>query len=465
MSDVASSGGDTSAAYRQDKVTRLRKFAPLVWLYLLLLAVSTVTLGVFVVAFVASLKDDALLDPTELSIEQLKPANWISAWRLGRDGGGGPWLGGLQPGGKVELYLSYANTSDELLVPPIVTVPKPRRALGAGGADAVVSDLVRVSEPVLVTASSDVSYQEISGTRVTPRVGVSRTWRVDILHEGTGHGFEKLPVTALVPKGQVLLDSTLPPSRTERRGRVSSWNNLVPGAIGYVFSNYVRVIKDSTSLENGRSLFLTWTFNSFFIAILKVSLTLVIACMGGYVLARFTFPGSRIIFFVLLLSMMVPAQVLFVSNYLVFREIGLLNTPWAVITAVVASAQVLIMKQFFESIPREVEEAAIVDGASPIAILTKIFLPMSKPAIATVTILGFQGAWNDFFWPLVVLTSPSEAYTLPVGLLSLRNAYGIAGDWSLILAGSFLSVVPVLLVFIFFQRYFVDNDSSAAVKG
>lgn len=92
-------------------------------------------------------------------------------------------------------------------------------------------------------------------------------------------------------------------------------------------------------------------------------------------------------------------------------------------------------------------------------------MPLAKPAIASVAILAFQGAWNDFFWPLVVLTTPPESYTLPVGLLSLRNAYGVAGDWNLILAGSFLSTIPVLVIFILFQRYFVNNNMSSAVKG
>lgn len=88
-----------------------------------------------------------------------------------------------------------------------------------------------------------------------------------------------------------------------------------------------------------------------------------------------------------------------------------------------------------------------------------------EAAILSVTILGFQGAWNDFFWPLVVINSPADAFTLPVGLLSLRNAYGVAGDWNLILAGAFLSTIPVLIVFMVFQRYFVGNDISSAVKG
>ena len=369
----------------------------------------------------------------------------------------------MGPGGQLTIQLTYATVSADQLVPPVVKVPG--RWRGSVSDEPDPADAIEVSPPVLVDEDSDIRYEEISGTLVTPRRGYSKTWQIDLVNARDDVGFEALPITALVPKGQMLVDSTLPPDRTERRGRVSSWDNIVPGITGFMFGNYVRVLSESRSLETGDSLFFLWTANSFFIAILKVALMVVIACAGGDALARFAFPGGRAVFFVLLLSMMIPGQVMFISNFLVFRELNLLNTPWAVITAVVASAQVLIMKQFFESIPKEVEEAAIVDGANPLQVLVRIFVPMAKPAVASITILGFQGAWNDFFWPLVVLTSPPDAYTLPVGLLSFRNIYGVAGDWGLILAGSFLSVIPVLLVFIFFQRYFVDSGTSSAVKG
>ena len=460
MSDVADA---TELAQRGARFEKRRRIARLAWLYAFLLMISTVTLGVFVVAFVASLKNNALREPTNLNIEQLQPRNWAAAWRLGATGGNSRLLGGIEPNARVTVTLTYANVSADRLHAPLVSLPRLRRQ-DSDERRALHRD-IRIGEPVRIGSDESVHYDEVSGTLVTPRQGVARSWKVDIEHMGDATGFSRLPLVAEVPKGQVLIASDLPPARIERRGRVTSWDNIVPGAIGYVFSNYVRVIGDSRSLETDESLFLVWTSNSFFIAVLKVLLTLVIACTGGYALARFQFPGSRLLMMALLLSMMIPGQVLFISNYLIYRDIGLLNTPWAVITAVVASAQVLIMKQFFESIPREVEEAAIVDGASPLTVLTRVFLPMSKPAVASVTILGFQGAWNDFFWPLVVLTSPAEAYTLPVGLLSMRNVYGIAGDWGLILAGSFLSVIPVLVTFIFFQRYFVESDTSSAVKG
>lgn len=444
-----------------------RRWAKIAWLYILLMAIATVMLGTFCVAFMASLKDDPLEQPFSFSFAQVQPANWGAAWRLGQQGNRAPWFGGFSPGANVEFTVTYVTASDKTLQAPEIQIP--RRKAGTGMAASTqttwANDYAVVSEPQLIAQEEQTPYQIVRNGVSEDNVGKSATWRFTVSYQGDGPEISQLPLMLTTPPNQLLLDSTLAPTRIERRGRVASWDSITPGVLGYVFKSYIRVFNESVSLDTGKSLFLSWTINSFVIAIGKVLLTLFFACTAGYALARIKFIGARALFMLMLVSMMVPAQVTFISNYLIYRDIGLLNTPWAVITMVVASGQVLIMKQFFENIPREVEEAAIVDGASPPVILWKIFMPLAKPAIMSVTILGFQGAWNDFFWPLVVINSPSDALTLPVGLLSLRNAYGVAGDWNLILAGAFLSTLPVLFVFIIFQRYFVGNDISSAVKG
>lgn len=444
-----------------------RRWAKVAWVYSALLLIATVMLGTFVVAFLASLKDNPLEQPFKFNFAQVQPSNWSAAYDLGKQGNNAPMFGGFAPGAEIEFEVTYAVEEGKELATPIIEVP--RRRPGTGMAAAITtefaSDYALVSEPVLVDEGKQVTFIEKRGRRETEKQGHSKTWKFTIKYQGDGPEVATLPVTVEVPRGQVLVDSTLAPSRMERRGRVAAWDNAAPGVIGYVFKSYVRVYTESVSLDTGKSLFMSWTINSFVIAFGKVLLTLFFACTAGYALARLKFTGARAVFAFMLFSMMIPGQVTFISNYLIYRDIGLLNTPWAVITAIVASGQVLIMKQFFESIPKELEEAAIVDGASPAVILWRVFMPLAKPAIMSVTILGFQGAWNDFFWPLVVINSPVDAYTLPVGLLSLRNAYGVAGDWNLILAGAFLSTIPVLLVFIIFQRYFVGNDISSAVKG
>lgn len=444
-----------------------RRWAKVAWVYTALLAIATIMLGTFVVAFLASLKDDPLEQPFKFSFAQVQPSNWGAAYQLGKQGNDAPMFGGFAPGAEIDFTVTYAvEVGKELAVP---TIEVPRRRPGTGMAAATVTDFASdyavVSEPKLIDSNEEVSFIERRGRREIEKTGHSQTWAFTIKYDGEGPEVATLPLTVEAPRGQILIDSTLAPSKMERRGRVAAWDNAAPGLIGYVFKSYVRVYTESVSLDTGKSLFMSWTINSFLIAFGKVILTLFFACTAGYALARLKFTGARAVFAFMLFSMMIPGQVTFISNYLIYREIGLLNTPWAVITAVVASGQVLIMKQFFENIPKELEEAAIVDGASPAVILWKVFMPLAKPAILSVTILGFQGAWNDFFWPLVVINSPADAFTLPVGLLSLRNAYGVAGDWNLILAGAFLSTIPVLIVFMVFQRYFVGNDISSAVKG
>ena len=173
---------------------------------------------------------------------------------------------------------------------------------------------------------------------------------------------------------------------------------------------------------------------------------------------------------------MIPLQVLFISNYLVLNsgiwglsrlwgQETLLNslTGLVFVTALNAGA-VFIMKQFFESIPREVEEAAMIDGTNQWQRFSRVVLPMARPALGALTILTFQGAWNDFFWPFIILTSPDDIKTLPIGMLTFRNLYGAAGDWGMILAGAILSAIPVIILFVVFQKYFMEGVSYGGGK-
>lgn len=446
---------------------RKRRWAKVAWVYTTLIVIATLMLGTFAVAFLASIKDNPLEHPFTFNFPQVRPANWVAAYNLGGQGGNDSLFGGFKPGAEITFEVTYAVEEGESFTTPEVVVP--HRRAGTGMAAAVFTDFAadyaQVTDVKVIGETESVDYQVKRGRKVEEKSGHAQTWQFKVKYQGDGPEIKHVPLTVQAPRNQILIDSTLEPTKMERRGRVASWDNISPGVIGYVFKSYIRVYQEAVDLDTGKSLFMSWTINSMLIAIGKVILTLFLACTAGFALARLKFTGSRAVFAFMLLSMMVPAQVTFISNYLIYRDIGLLNTPWSIITMIIASAQVLIMKQFFESIPKEVEEAAIIDGANPITILVKIFMPLAKPALMSVTILGFQIAWNDFFWPLVALNNPSSALTLPVGLLSLRNSYGLAGDWNLILAGAFLSTIPVLIIFIIFQRYFVGNDISSAVKG
>src|SRR5690606_14431647 len=179
--------------------------------------------------------------------------------------------------------------------------------------------------------------------------------------------------------------------------------------------------------------------------------TLAFASLAGYPRARMRFPGKDALFVFMLFSMMLPNQVLFISNYLLLRDgiVGLrrlwgggslLNTfTGLILSAPGGSSAHWTMRQCFLSLRRELEESARIDGATPWQAFTRVVLPLARPALGALTILSLQGAWNDFFWPLVVLTAPQDKFTLTVGLLSFRLTYGVAFDWGPILAGAVIS--------------------------
>jgi len=445
---------------------RRRQIATLTWVYLVFIALATIILGTFVIAFAASLKQDPLENPFRFIFPQIMPSVWISAADLGRQAGGDPWWGGFAPGGNIAFSLTYGVPKGSKLVAPSVEVP--HRKPGSGMAAAITTTFASDYAIVKLAGMSERQFK-----RVDPKTGKAALWTAKtfdyrIIYDPKATEnitVERVPFTALAPRSQVLLNSTLPVTKMERRGRVASWNNIAPGILGFVLNNYRRVINETVDLASGDRLFLKWMGNSFQIAIGRVVLMITLSSLAGYALARMRFTGSRLVFALVIFSMTIPVQVTFISNYLVIRDIGLLNTNWSVIIVVIASAQVLLMKQFFESFPREIEEAAMVDGASRFRVFLDIVLPNAKPALIVNAIMAFQGAWNDFFWPFVLVTNPPSALAVPVGLLNLRNSYGGGqGDWSLVLAGAFISIVPVLIMFILFQNYIVNNQVSEGIK-
>lgn len=218
-----------------------------------------------------------------------------------------------------------------------------------------------------------------------------------------------------------------------------------------------------TILQNADNPVLRWFFNSMLAASANTLLVLVTASMAAYALARMSFPGKRPMFAVIIATLFIPQFVFLMGNYLVVDYLGWLDTLLAVAVPGAASAfGVFFLRQFFLSMPPELEEAALIDGANRFQIFTRIILPLSKAPLATLAVLSFLTNWNDFLWPIYVLFSP-ENLTLPPGLAKLQNAY--TTDYTVIMAGGVVASVPVLILFLFTQRYIIEGVSRSGLKG
>lgn len=208
---------------------------------------------------------------------------------------------------------------------------------------------------------------------------------------------------------------------------------------------------------------LRWFANSLLAASLHAVLVLVAASLAAYALARMEFAGRRALFAIIVGTLFVPPFALLIPNYLIADRLGWLDTLTALVVPGAASAfGVFFLRQFFLSLPIELEEAAELDGANRLQIFTRVVLPLSKPALATLAVLSFLTNWNDFLWPIYVLFSP-ERLTLPPGLNSLQSAY--VTDYPTIMAGAVLASIPVLVLFLIAQRYVIEGVSRTGLKG
>jgi multiple sugar transport system permease protein len=206
-----------------------------------------------------------------------------------------------------------------------------------------------------------------------------------------------------------------------------------------------------------------WVLNSVLVAFTGVLGHLVFCSMSAYAFARIRFPLREPLFYLFLITMLIPGQVQLIPNFVLMRNLNWIDTYWALIMPGLAGAfGTFLLRQFFMTLPRELEDAARVDGASYWRIFRSIVLPLSGPALATVGVFTFIEKWNDFIWPLVVINS-TEKMTLPLGLAYLNSARST--DWTRLMAGDVVSLIPMILVFAFAQRYFVRGISLTGLKG
>ena len=218
---------------------------------------------------------------------------------------------------------------------------------------------------------------------------------------------------------------------------------------------FSRVLRDTDIL--------TWFGSSLFISTLTAVGTVLVASLAAYALSRMRFRYRNVVFWLVLAGIMIPGQVLIVPWFREFDALGLLNTWWAVSLPQIPTAiAVFIFKQFFDGLPRELEEVARMDGAGYLRIYRKIIMPLARPAVAAVAIFTFVTSWNDLLWPLLVLSNP-DIMTVPVGLATVQGSFGIR--YADTMASAVLGAIPLVAVFLLFQRHIVEGIAGSGLKG
>ncbi|MBH8574005.1 carbohydrate ABC transporter permease [Nostocaceae cyanobacterium CENA369] len=223
------------------------------------------------------------------------------------------------------------------------------------------------------------------------------------------------------------------------------------------------------TLDNYKQIFLQeplfwrWLLNSVVIAVSVTLLNLVFNSMAGYALARLRFAGKRFWFFLILAVLAVPAQITLIPTFLILKAIGWLNSyQGMIVPSMVNATFIFMMRQFFVNFPRELEEAAQLDGLNTFGIFRRIVLPLAKPALAAQAVFVFMGSWNNFLLPVVILFEP-EMFTLPLGLNTFKGQY--ISYWNYIMAASMVFTLPALAIYAFFNRYFIQSATFTGGKG
>jgi len=227
---------------------------------------------------------------------------------------------------------------------------------------------------------------------------------------------------------------------------------LIPSALH--FSNYLDAWN---SLPFGH-----FFLNSFLYSAATVAGNLLFCSLAAYAFARLRFIGSNLLFVLLLVTLMVPFQVVLIPTFLIVRNLGLVDSVGGLIVPNLCGVfGIFLLRQFFQSLPVELEEAARIDGASRLGVFFKIVLPLSAPVLATLAIIQFMWSWNDFLWPLIIITTPQHA-PLQLGLSMFQGTH--VTNWNLLMAGTVMSQIPMLAVFLFAQRWFIQSIAYTGIK-
>lgn len=226
-------------------------------------------------------------------------------------------------------------------------------------------------------------------------------------------------------------------------------------------------IPEDPSLNSYKQVFETvpmarFFMNSIFVAVVSTFFQVLICAMAGYAFARIKFKGREVLFYIYLATLMVPQQVTMTPLFILMNMLGWANTYKALILPGIFSAfGTFLMRQFFQGIPKSIEEAAFIDGAGYVTIFFRIIIHLAKPVIATLWIFAFMASWNNFLWPLII-TSDVAHMTLPLGLATLQGRW--TTDWNVLMAGTLISILPMLMVYVFTQKYIIKGLTHTGLK-
>ena len=235
-----------------------------------------------------------------------------------------------------------------------------------------------------------------------------------------------------------------------------------------IFSYPPSLIPKNPTLINFKKVWNTVAIGRFFlnstlVALATIAINIFVSALAAYPLARMDFKFKNIIFYGILGTMMVPFQILMISLYIISVKSGMTDSYAGLILPVAVNAfGIFLLRQAFITIPIDIEEAAIIDGCNSFQIWYKVLLPLIKPSIATLAIFTFMMSWSRFMWPLIVISDP-QYYTLPVGISYLSGLF--SSNWRLIASGSLISIIPIIIIFLFLQRYFIKGAMAGAIKG
>lgn len=229
---------------------------------------------------------------------------------------------------------------------------------------------------------------------------------------------------------------------------------LMPKPLQWV--NYYRVFNEAPTLM--------FILNSVKITSLVMVGQVFFCSLTAYSFARIKFTGRSTVFLMYISAMMIPGAVTMIPVYFIFSDLNMVDTHWPLILSGMFSIYgVFLLKSFFETLPIELEESAEIDGCNPFQIFYKIMIPLVKPALTTLMVFCFMGTWNDFMGPLIYLTTPSK-FTLPLGLSFFKSTYTILNEWNIMMACAVISVIPTIIIYAAFQKYFVEGISLSGIK-